>query len=110
MGTAMVDRLYKPGWQNRTETRVRYSCARSEHDATASVKSRRRASSSVKSREGNTLLRDFVPGVRGQVFCPELLSHPETLNPATLSPHTQQTPFTCFWRISPLRHRNIGFA
>jgi len=105
-----VGRLYKPGWQNRTETRVRYSRARNEHDSTASVKSRRRASSPVKFREGDTLLRDFVPGVRGQVFCPELLPLPETLYPATLSPHTRKTSFTCFWRFSSLRHRDVRSA
>ena len=93
MGAAVVDRLYKPGWQNRTETRICHSRARNEHDSTAGSKSCRRASSPAKSREGDTLLRDFIPGVRGQVFCPELLSHTETFNAATLSPHTRTNIF-----------------
>src|ERR1017187_3381876 len=106
MGAAVVGRLHKPGWQNRAETRVGYSRARYEHDSTAGAKGLRRASPPVKSREGDTLLRDFIPGVRRQVFCPELLPHAKTLDAAALSPHTRKTPFTCFWRLSPLRHRN----
>src|SRR5579872_6205003 len=110
MGAAVVDRLYKPGWQNRAETRIGHSRACSEHDSAAGAQGCRRASSPVESRKGNTLLRDFLPGVRGQVFCPEFLPHVEALDPATLSPHTRQTPFTCFWTLSPLRHRNARFA
>src|SRR5712692_1809871 len=110
MGAAVVDRLHKPGWQNRTETRVGYSRTRCGHDSTTGSKGRRRATSPVESREGDTLLRDFLPGVRGQVFCPELLPHLEALDPATLSPHTRKTPFTCFWRLSPLRHWDAGSA
>jgi integrase len=54
MGVAMVGRLYKPGWQNRTETRVRDSRFRNEHDSTTGSQGCRRASSPVKSREGDT--------------------------------------------------------
>ena len=110
MGAAVVGRLYKPGRNNRAETGIRYSRTRYEHDSTTGSKGCRRASSPVKSREGDTLLRDFIPGVRGQAFCPELLPHPETFHPAALSPHTRKTPFTCFWRFSSLRYRNARTA
>src|SRR6266849_799984 len=110
MGAAVVGRLYKPGWKDRAETRIFNSRVRCGHDSTAGLKSSRRAASPVKSRKGDTVFRDFIPGVLGQVFRPELLSDTKAFHTATLSPHTRKTPFTCFWRFSSLRHRDARTA
>src|ERR1700722_481990 len=106
MGIAMVDGSYQYGWNAWSEPGISNSRARYRYDTPTGQKSRRGAPSSVESRESYTLFRDYNPRVRGKAFRPELLPHFKTLNSATLSLHTRQTPFTCIWTNSPLRHRN----
>src|ERR1035437_2398865 len=110
MGIAMMDGSYKYGWNAWTEPGIGNSRARCEHDSSTGKESRRGAPSPVKSRKSDAVFRDYYPRVRGQIFRPELFPHLETLYSTTLSLHTLQTPFTCFWRFSSLRHRDAGPA
>src|SRR6266704_1848657 len=80
------------------------------HDSSAGGQSCRGAAPPDQSWESDSSFHDELSRIRGGLLRSELLPHAQALNPGPLSPYPQQSPLTCIWKSSPLRHRNAGTA